>query len=275
MSLGGGKTESKEESWQKSPEQQEWMTKALELYGPTLGKGQEPYPGERIAPLTETQTEALDLQGFLDTFASYRDMPMFGETGEALDKILSGEYGAEPITQEMADEYFNRVIADPEYRKWEKYTKPGIREEYAGPGYWSGARARAVTGAGTELSNWLGEQRAQLGWDVEQENRAIEEAKAGRALSALAPSMEYSQLETREAADRLRGREDVFRLSGEEQAQRQREIDADIQRFAEELRLTNPEDLQILLSLLGMDYGAAKGSSSGWDIGIGFPAPKA
>ena len=177
MSMGGGQSKSSEKSTQKSPAQTKWMGEALDIYGPSMGQGQEIYQGDRVAPMTETQTQASDVQGFLDRFAPYRDMPMYGETGQALGGLLSGQAGATPTTQAQADEYFNQVTAGPAAQRWEKFTKPGIKEEFAGPGYWSGARAGAVTEAGTELSNWLGTERAQLGWDVAQANKGIAEAK--------------------------------------------------------------------------------------------------
>jgi len=273
MSVGGGQKESKESSVAKTPEQTEWLTQALDLYGPTLGQGQKSFPGDRVAPLTETQTQASDVQGFLDKFSPYRDMPMFGETGSALQGALSGTTGATPISQGQADEYFNQVTAAPAAARWEKFTKPGIREEFAGPGYWGGARAGAVTQAGTELSNWLGTERAQLGWDVAQSNQGIAEAKAGRALSAIGPGMQYGQAPTQEAQQKLQGRQDIFNLASVPQQQQQAEINAAMQQFAEANAITDPEDLKTLMTLLGLNFSTASGSSSGWDANFGIGAP--
>ena len=52
--------------------------------------------------------------------------------------------------------------------------------------------------------------------------------------------------------------------------QEQREIQAAVTKFAEENQITDPQDMAILLSLLGMNYGAAENSSSG--PGLGFSA---
>ncbi|MCJ7482683.1 MAG: hypothetical protein MUO31_06930 [Thermodesulfovibrionales bacterium] len=272
MSASGGQTESKESSVAKTPEQTKWLTQALDIYGPTLGKGQQSFPGDRVAPLTETQTQATDVQGFLDKFSPYRDMPMFGETGQALGGLLSGTTGASPITPGQADEYFTKTVAQPAGAQWEKFTKPGIQEEFAGPGYWGGARANAVTQAGTELSNWLGTERANLNWDVLQANQGIEEAKAGRALSAIGPGMQYAQLPTQEAQQKLQGRQDIFNLASAPQQQQQAEINAAMQAFAEANAITDPSDLQTLMTLLGLNFSTASGSSSGWNAGIGLPS---
>ena len=267
----GGGSSSKQTTTSKSPAQNKWMGEALDIYGPSMGQGQEIYQGDRVAPMTETQTQASDVQGFLDRFAPYRDMPMFGETGQALGGLLSGQAGAQKITPEATESYFKGAIEDPRRKAYQQYDKPAIQEAFAGPGYWGSARAQEQSRSAGELSDWLGTERAKLGWDVEQANRNIEEAKAGRALSALGPGMQYGQAPTQNALANLQGRAGTFDLAGAPQRQQQAEINSAIQQFAEENRLTDPEDMQILLALLGMDYGAASGSSSSWDANIGFP----
>lgn len=226
--------------------------KALDVYGPTLGQGQVGFPGERVAPLTPTQTQATDVQGFLDQFAPYRDMPMFGEGQAALSGILAGKTGAAPITPEATEQYISGAIADPRRKAFERFERPAIREEFAGPGFWGSARAKAVGERSQEMEDWIGEMGAQTRWDVEQANRQIEEAKAGRALAAIEPARAYAGEPTREATARLAGRAGVFGLSAEQQTQQQRQINAAIQTFAEEQRITDPENLEILMALLNM-----------------------
>ena len=120
----------------------EWKKKALDIYGPTLGQGQVPFAGERLAPMTPTQTQATDVQGFLEQFAPYRDMPMFGEGQEALSGILSGKTGAAPITPEATEAYIKGSITDPRRRAFERFEAPAIREEFAGPGYWGSGHSQ-------------------------------------------------------------------------------------------------------------------------------------
>ncbi len=230
----------------------EFKKKALDIYGPTLGQGQTSFAGERVAPLTPTQTQATDVQGFLEQFSPYRDMPMFGEGQAALSGILAGRTGAAPITPEATEQYIEGAIADPRRKAFERFERPGIREEFAGPGFWGSARAKAVGERSQEMEDWIGQMGAQTRWDVEQANRQIEEAKAGRSLAAIEPARAYAGEPTREATARLAGRAGVFGLSGEQQAQQQRQINVAREIFAEELRETDPENLEILFALLNM-----------------------
>ena len=227
-----------------------YKKQALDIYGPTLGQGQVSFPGERVAPLTPTQTQATDVQGFLDKFSPYRDMPMFGEGQAALSGILSGKTGAAPITPEATEQYIQGAITDPRRKAFERFERPAIREEFAGPGFWGSARAKAVGERSQEMEDWIGEMGAQTRWDVEQANRQIEEAKAGRSLAGIGEARAYAGEPTREATARLAGRAGVFGLSSEQQAQQQREINNAIQIFAEEQRITDPENLEILMQLL-------------------------
>jgi len=230
----------------------EWKKSALDIYGPTLGQGQQIYPGERVAPLTPTMTQASDVQGFLDQFAPYRDMPMFGETGTALSGALEGITGAQPISSETAKDIFGRIYKEPTKKRWEEHIRPTIRESYAGPGFWGSARAKAEMEGAQDVADWLGAEEGRFMWDVEQANRQIAEAKAGRSLAAIQPAMAYAGLPTQEAQQRLAGRTDVLGLSGVQQRQQQAEINAAIQRFAEENRITDPENLDIFLKLMGL-----------------------
>jgi hypothetical protein len=248
--------------------QKKVLGKALEVYGPTLGQGEKIYQGERVAPLTETQTQLADVQGFIDKFAPYRDIPLFGETGTALTNIMSGEMGAKPITAEDTESYFQGKIATPAYKMYKEDVLPAVKEAYAGPGYWGSARAKAQTESAQDLADWLGEQRSGLEWDVAESNRQIEEAKAGRALSAIQPAITYGGVPTAEAQQRLAGRAGALELAGVPQAQQQTEINAAIQKFAEENRITSEEDMAILMNLLGLSY--SKASSTG--AGLGYTA---
>ncbi len=65
----------------------------------------------------------------------------------------------------------------------------------------------------------------------------------------------------------------AFDLASVEQRQQQAEIDAAIQRFAEENRITDPENLSILLSLIGMGGAAGERvayTRPGWADWLGF-----
>ncbi|HIJ71123.1 MAG TPA: hypothetical protein HPP87_07145 [Planctomycetes bacterium] len=104
--------------------------------------------------------------------------------------LLTGTMGAEKTTPETAGRAFDKTVAEPALNLWKRTLQPDIKESYAGPGYWGSARAGAEKDAATELGKGLSAGREKWMWDVEQSNKAIDEARAGRALSALgaAPS---------------------------------------------------------------------------------------
>jgi hypothetical protein len=85
-----------------------------------------------------------------------------------------------------------------------------------------------------DLQDWLGTKRGEFDWNIEQQNRAAQEAQANRALGAVGPAMQFGQMPTQEAKARLGGRSDVFAFAGAEQAQQQAQINTAIQKFAEE-----------------------------------------
>lgn len=260
--------ESQSTSRAKTGVQEDWLNKALGVYGPQIGTGQPSYPGQQVAEFTPTQKAALGgAEGFLGAFTPDRPMPMYGETGTALKGILGGETGAETITPQMTSDYFKRVFQQPAARQFSEFTRPLIREEYAGPGFWGSARAKAVTKAGQEMGDWLGEQRGGLEWQAGEANRAIQEAKAGRAFGAIPMGMEYGRQPTQEATARLAGRQGVFGFAGAEQQQQQTLINSAIQKFKEGQRLTDPEVMNIVMGLLGLSFSTATSTAQGPGLG--------
>ncbi len=256
-----------------------WTNTAIkDFYGPTLGKGQISYPGTRVAPFTSTQTQAMDVGGFLDKFGADQEIPLYGETGTALSGILEGRTGAQPYTPESVAKAFSTMYEAPARKEYAEETLPAIQESYAGPGYWGGARARAVMEGGQDLADWLGTKRGGMEWEAEQANRALLEAKAARTQAAIPQAMEYGQLPTQEAAARLAGRAGVFEFAGKEQAYNQALIQANIEKFMEEKRITDPENMQLLLELLKIGMGGqtsstiASGSAYSASGGIGAAA---
>jgi hypothetical protein len=240
----------------------------MDIYGPELGKGQISYPGSEVAEFTPTQKAALGgTQGFLDKFSPDAPYPMFGETGTALKGILGGKTGAKKITPEDTASFFKRSYEDPAMYQFSEYTRPLIREEYAGPGFWGSSRAKAVGKAGQELGQWLGAKRGEVEWQAGEANRAIDEAKAGRALSAVPLGLDYAGAPTREALTRLGGRQGVFNFASAEWQQKQNMLNDSIKKFQAGKRLTDPEIMNILMSLVTMGMSSSKSSSSGPGIG--------
>lgn len=259
---------SKQTSTSYTPEQQKWLGEALSVYGPQLGRGENIYQGERIAPLTGTQTSALAQGGdYLSQFSASNPIPLYGETGTALTGLLSGTTGAKELSPLEASNVFEASRATPARKTWSEYTKPTTEEAFAGPGFWSSARAGEVSKSRSDLESDLAAKRSEYLWNIEETNRQLAEAKAGRTLSAVPLAETYGQIPTQEALNRLTGTQGVFGFASAEQTQRQNELNSAIQKFAEENRITSTEDMQILLSLLGMNYSTSTGTAEGAGLG--------
>lgn len=248
------------------PVQAEWMKKIIPQYGAEVGQGQPVYAGERVAALTPEQQEAINVGGW-SQYLTPGNIPMYGQTGAALADILGGEMGAEPYSQEAIDTLFRSAYEQPARRQWSEFIQPTIREAYSGPGFWGTSRMEAEKQGAQDLSNWLGEQYGSLRWGAEEANRALAEAKAGRALAAIPTGISYGQAPTQQALAMLAGRETMAGVAGTEQQQQQAQINANIQKFAEQNRLTDPEDMEVLLALLGMGYSSATSKTTGAGLG--------
>jgi hypothetical protein len=256
-----GKQEKRAESQavaeEKLPIQKEAITQTLEEFmrQGRIGAGQPVFPGERVAPFTMGQQETLaGVQPFLDIFAAQRGVPFLGPTGGALQDILKGEVGGEILTPQRAEEIFQATRATPRTRFFERFERPLIEEQFAGPGFQSTARAQAVTRAGEELGRDIASEREQFLFGIEQTNRALQEARAGRALSAIPLGMEAAVLPERVGAARLSGRAGVFDFLTQQQQQQQRQIAAEQEVFREAQRFMDPEDFANLATLLGLTF---------------------
>lgn len=253
--MGGSKSSSK--SYTYTPEQRQWMGEVLGTYGPEIGKGEQVYPGATVAEFTPAQKAAMSgVEDYLKAFSPDNKTSMFGQTGSALKGILSGQTGASPITPEQTSAFFKRAYQDPAQYQFSEYTRPLIREEYAGPGFWGSARAKAVTKAGQEMGQWLGQKRGEVEWQAGETNRAIAEAKAGRATAAVPMGMQYAGMPLEQAKS-------VFGFASIEQQQKQNEINAAIQKFQSGKRLTEPEIMNIVMQLVTSNMASGKQSQSG------------
>jgi len=191
MSSGSSKQKSTSTSTSYIPSQKKGITTAIDTYMPTLGQGQPSYSGQRVAGFSPLQQEVFQQAG----------TNMF-------------------MTPEQTEDYYKKTIHDPAIKQFGDEVAPAIREEYAGPGYWSSARANAVADARADLDTALSSQRADLMWNTKQSN------------NALLPV--------------------IYSFGEAQQQQQQQQINAMMQQFVEENRLTNPEDMEILLSLFGI-----------------------
>ncbi|KKK84449.1 hypothetical protein LCGC14_2783240, partial [marine sediment metagenome] len=236
---------------------------------------------------------------------------------------------------------FESIYGAPGRKEFRETVAPAINEQFAGPGYWSGARARAGFEGAQDLSDWLGTKRGQFESDVfdrnlqgasfnaqldrdaanlassraglsAQNQRSLEanrlnrarldlsreglrestaanraglSAQLGRDETALAQSragldVTLSEQQAREERDRragvfgavdrtadylatparvsgeaLAGRAGVFDFAGAEQQQAQNVINSEMQKYAEQYNITDPQTLEVLSMLLNMRYG--------------------
>ena len=278
--MGGyGQKESSDKSDSKTREQRKYLADALNLYGPQLGQNENVWQGERLAPLTDLQQKAITGAGsFADYFSTPQgtiETPLFPETGRTLSGLLSGTTGATPLGDGDIKDYFQKTYYDPSMQDLRENVNPLIDEAFSGPGFFTSARSNARTKAAQDVSDRLSGQWADLTWNVQNQNQALDEARAARAFQAVGPAIEYSQIPSQEiqtnlaiAAQKIGGLNDILGIGQQQQTQQQAEIQAAIEKFAEENQLTSSDNLSILLSLLGMNFNKSSGSSSGFEVNI-------
>jgi hypothetical protein len=305
-----------------------------EAYIPNIGQAT-PFPGERVAPLTGQQTGALDLSGFTETFQPFQDIPLYSEGGAALRNIVSDQGGSRrttgvaeqfvqgegqaprsaqpqaPITEESAARMFESIYGAPGRKEFRETVAPAINEQFAGPGYWSGARARAGFEGAQDLSDWLGTKRGQFESDVfdrnlqiggfnaqldrdadalarsragldvtltEQQSQQERDRRAG-VFGAVDRTADYLATPARVSGEALAGRAGVFDFAGAEQQQAQNVINSEMQKYAEQYNITDPQTLEVLSMLLNMRYGTTTTRSvdraSEFDEFMGIAQPTA
>lgn len=245
-----------------TPEQKAQYDKLLALYAPEIGKNENVFQGDRVTPFSELQTSALGKAGnFADYFSAPTDAanPLFNETGTALKGLLSGDTGAKAMTAQDTADYFKGAIYDPTMKSLREDVNPMTEEAFAGPGFYGAARSQALQKNATDTADTLNANRANLNWNVLQNNQGIEESKAGRAVTAVNQGMNYSRLPAQQtldnlqiAASKLGGLGDVFGFGQKQQTQEQAVLESEIAKFAEDNQITDPTNLAIILQLLGM-----------------------
>jgi hypothetical protein len=124
-------------------------------------------------------------------------------------------------TPEQTDSYFASVIKNPFLKNYNEVTNPAVKEAFSGPGYWGSGRAAAEAKSGQDLADNLNSQYAQLRWDVDEANK--------------------------------QGAQQQMSLGSMQQQQQQNQIAASMQKFTEENQITDPQNLSVLMSLLGMN----------------------
>ena len=210
-SYGESESSSKNKSSSFLGIQEDVLTEFLNSQRGRIGSGQPSFSGDRVAGFNELQDKALSL------------------APETLFR-----------SQQQENDLFKTGIEQPAMRRFQQETVPLIREEFAGPGFFSSARAQETVRAGEDLASGLESERANLRRETEGINRD--------------------------------GVSKLFDFGSAQQAQDQRQIDSEIEQFIEQTRLTNPEDVAILTALLGMNFSTASGKSSASSFNVGLDA---
>lgn len=268
MSFGKSDSASESQQTTRTAGQTQELQKLLDIFGGGAAGPRAPVipPISGVEPTTQAQKDIFSTIGdFATDLKPLRDtaqIPLFGEATSATSKLLSGEFGAQAITPQQTQDFFNRAIAEPARFSFEDIQRPLIREEFAGPGFSSSARAQEVVRQGETLERGLGEARAGLEFEVLKQNQAIEQQKAANALSALPAAQGLAGLPENIRTQRINDAMNILNTATFEQLQNQAVRDEEIERFALARDLVDPRDLSILLSLLNLNFGAATSESS-------------
>ncbi|KPL25580.1 MAG: hypothetical protein AMJ75_00250 [Phycisphaerae bacterium SM1_79] len=240
-----------------SKEAQPYYEELWEKYGPAIGRGQ-PMPSFAMtAPLTPWQESLLATgQGLEGQVTPFTESPLWQPMVTGLMSAMGGEMGAQPITPEETEQYFGRAIYDPSKKMLERDVLPAVSEAWGGRGFTHteelGQRQEVIQ----DWADYINAQRAQTEWDVAAVNRAIEEARAERALGAGSQALTAIGAPAAGTTAQAQTLAALSGLAGIPQAQQQAEINEQVQRFAAANRITDPETLQVIQWLMGLPFGS-------------------
>lgn len=278
--MSSSKKSSKSTSTNYEPWQSQLAQKIRDVYLPKLGAGANVYSGDRVADLTGLQTGAIGAgSNFLSAFSNPASQgnPLMDETGKALGGILAGTTGAQKLTPEQSQQYFEGYVKDPLVKSFKTDILPSIDVGSQGGDFFGSNRQKGYVKAGENLMDTLTQQKANWEMGVLQNNQAIDEAKAARTQTGINQGMEYSRLPAQQTLDQVNtalsqvsGLKELFGIGSAQQTQAQNEIVADIAKFAEENQLTNPDDLAVLMALIERNFSTSTSQSSGSGPGLGY-----
>lgn len=248
--------------------QKKGVDKVVATYLPQLGVNANVWQGQRVADLSPLQTGVIQgASTFLPMFSTPQSTstPLFSETGQSLGRLLSGQAGAQSITPEQTEAYYKGSIYDPTMRSLREDVLPTVEEGYAGGNFFGSAKGKARESAIQDTANYLTQARSDLGWNVLQQNQALDEAKASRMQTAVNQGMEYARQPAQQtldslniAASQVAGMKELFGIGQEQQTQEQAELTSQIAKYAEDNQITDPTNLAILLSILGMNMNTSQ-----------------
>lgn len=269
------KSQSTSES--KTPEQKTGLKQLLDTYLPRAGAGANIFPSDTVSPFSTLQKGAVSgAENFLPTFGAPQTAsnPLMAQTQTALQGGLQGTTGAKDLDPGA---FFQRSIEDPAMRRLKRDVLPGVDVDFAGPGFFGAARSQERSDVRRETAESLNQRQAQFDFDIALNNQGLAESRAGRMQAAVGQGMEFSQLPAKQLQDNLQiasqqlgGLGEIFGFGQAEQTQAQTELQAEIMKFAQENQLTDPEDLAIIMGLLGLNFSSSQSTGGSSGAGLGY-----
>lgn len=186
---------------------------------------------QRMNPKQEQYfNQALDLYGAElgqnNVFQGQRVADLVPSQKSVFDFANTGGFVTTP---EETTDYFNSTIKNPTLKNLSENVLPATKEAFSGPGYWGSGRASEEAKATKDTYDVLNTKWGDLNWLVKQDN-----------MNNQAKAMAVGQAE---------------------QGYNQDLINADMQKFTEENQITDPTNLSVLMSLLGLTSSTTTNSS--------------
>lgn len=265
-----------------NPAQKKLWSKNLYPYlKDKLDKPSTSYPRELFVPRTkEEDTYFASDYGYSPEFASKLASDLAERKASMRDSLSKAAFEINP---EITKQFFEQSVKNPMMQEYREIVDPGIKEAFAGPGYWGSARAQAQQQGAEHLATTLGSQYGQLMYADEQARResleAAKEREAGFAgidvqseLAAMQAQLDQEKWGKEFAEEAGRSRAELSREIAQEEAM------AGLQRWlmgeevdGEFAGQYNPYT-QMIFQALGLSpfgYGQeSKGSST--DVSFGF-----
>jgi hypothetical protein len=252
ISFGGSKSKSSPSRVDMWSPQQSKMWKELSKYlQSAFGKDVPAYPRQMYVPRTGEESAYL------------KRAPQLADEIAAMRARL-GDVAYE-INPETTEQYYQKSVKAPAMQEWEEIVEPGIREQFAGPGYWGSARAQAQQQGSEHLATELGSKRAELYYADEMARRQAETDAANR-------EAQYGSAYAESEAGVLGTAGQYSRMIDQER------VAADMQRWlmGEEVDGVKPTQynpfLQLIFQALGLQQYAlgSKSSSTSGSFGLKF-----
>lgn len=133
-----------------------------DMAGGTLDKGATRYPGQMYTPQTQQETNYF---GQVDKNVQNADAYQ-----QALSQILRGT-PAYQVDPQVSKSYFENTIKPIYTKTFNETTLPQLNSSFAGPGFWSDARAKAMEKGISDFGLGLSAQESNLAYQDELARR--------------------------------------------------------------------------------------------------------